>query len=87
MKDLTPYLPSLLQLESGLSSSGLLTSIKQRPDVWESIFKCSNSFQMTTDEFLDELEVNYSSLQLEKDLEITTFKFFSDVVENLESSK
>jgi len=58
MKDqLTPYLPALLQLQSGLNTVGLLSAMRKSPNVWEALFKCSNSFEMTADEFLDELGV------------------------------
>jgi hypothetical protein len=88
MKDqLTPYLPSLLQLQSGLNSSGLLDTMKKNPNVWEALFRSSNSFEMTVDDFLDELKVQYSSSQRQKDLEVSTFKFFCDVIENLERSR
>lgn len=85
MKDqLTSYLPALLQIQSGLNTGGLLDAIKNKPDVCEPVFKSGNTFEITADEFLDEFEITYSSSQLEKELEINTMKFFSDVVENLE---
>ena len=58
--------------------------IKNKSDVWEPVSKGGNTFEITADEFLDELEITYSSSQLEKDLEMNTIKFFSDVVENFE---
>lgn len=56
---LSLHLPSLLQIQCGLNTCGLLDAIKRKPDVWEPVFNRGNCFDITVDEFLDELEARY----------------------------
>ena len=76
-------LPQLMQLEEGLSSFGLLESIRRFPDSWRPIFIQSDRFQMTADQFLEEAAVEYSMSQILKDLEINTYKVFCDVIQGI----
>ena len=72
-----------MQLEEGLSSCGILESIRQFPDSWKPIFTHADVFKMTSDQFLDEVVVEYSSSQIVKDLEINTYKVFCDVMQSI----
>ena len=87
MKDqLTDYLPALLQIKGGLDVCGLMNTIKSHPDVWRPVFECGTIlFKITADEFLDSLDVQYSTSQMRKQEEVDTFKFFSDVIEKLDT--
>ena len=60
-----------------------MESIHQFPDSWKPIFTHSDVFQMTADQFLDEVVVEYSLSQIVKDLEINTYKVFCDVMQSI----
>jgi hypothetical protein len=79
------YLPALLQIQNGLQVCGLLKTIRENPVIWESVFKPTTVFTITADEFIDSLDVQYSTSQVKKSVEIDTFKFFCDVVENIDA--
>ena len=81
---LEKYLSSLLKNQKSLNVHGLVEAMRRKPDVWETVFKCGMGFYITADEFLDQLEVQYSPIQMQKEMEVDTFKFFCDVVEKLE---
>ena len=69
-----------MQLEEGLSVCNVLQSIQKFPSVWKVLFQPSQEFQMNSEKFLDEAVVEYITSQVLRDKEITTYKFFSDMV-------
>lgn len=73
-----------MQLEDGLSSCHLLDSIQKYPNVWKPLFQPSTTFHITADKFLDEAVVIHSDSQLWREMEITAYKFFCDVIQLLE---
>ena len=85
MKDqLCQYLPQLVQMESGLDDCGILNHMRRNTQIWKPVFASGNSFTITADEFQDNMTVNFSESQIRKDAEITTFKFFSDVLTSID---
>ncbi|XP_046844789.1 putative nuclease HARBI1 [Xenia sp. Carnegie-2017] len=78
-------LPQLLQIEQGLVNCGILKYIKLNPDLWRVLFVCGNIFQVSADYILDQIQVDFSSSQLEKEKEFDTFKYFADVLEAIDS--
>ena len=86
MKDqLCQYLPQLVQMESGLDYCGILNHIRRNTQIWKPVFASENFFTITADEFQDNMTVNFSESQIRKDAEITTFKFFSDVLTSIDA--
>lgn len=86
MKDqLCQYLPQLVQMESGLDDCGILNHMRRNTQIWKPVFASGNSFTITADEFQDNMTVNFSESQIRKDAEITTFKFFSDVLTSIDA--
>ena len=75
MCDQTPAgsLSSLVKLEAGLKTYGLLKSIRGSPDMWRPVFVpgCEPSVTATT--FLNELVVNFSLSDVKKQQEIDFF--------------
>ena len=71
------------QLKEGLVVCGLLEAIQKDPELFRPVFVHSDLFTVTSEEFLDELQVIYSEKQVEKMAEETTFKHFCDLVEHL----
>jgi hypothetical protein len=69
-----------MQLKEGLSVCNVLQSICKFPDVWKVIFQPSQEIQMTGEKFLDEAVVEYSTSQILREIEVTAYKFFSDVI-------
>lgn len=51
----------------------------------ESVVWVWNIFQVSAHCILDQIQVDFSSLQLEKENEIDTFKYFADVLKAIES--
>ena len=86
MKDqLCQYLPQLVQMESGLDDCGILNHMRRNTQIWKPVFASANFFTITADEFQDSMIVNFSESQIRKDAEITTFKFFSDVLTSIDA--
>lgn len=86
MKDqLCQYLPQLVQMESGLDDCGILNHMRRNTQTWKPVFTSGNFFTITADEFQDNMTVNFSESQIRKDAEITTFKFFSDVLTTIDA--
>ena len=77
-------LAQLQQLQEGLNSCNILDVVRNQPQVWEPVFVASNIFKISADEFLDQLEPQYSNSQAMKSKEVDTFKFFNDVIEKFE---
>ena len=75
------YLPQIMQLESGLMACGLMADMKNSPEIWRSLFESGNMFQVSAQELLNDMIINYSTSQLLKEKEIDTYKSFSDVLE------
>ena len=71
------------QLKEGLVVCGLLEAIQKHPELFKPLFVPSDLFTVTSEEFLEELQVVYSEKQVEKMAEELTFKHFCDLVEHL----
>ena len=72
----------LHQLREGFEIHGLLETIKEDPEGWRSIFTLSDYFQITIDDFLDNLKVAYSGQGLNYyDMEMNTYKAFVDCIQ------
>ena len=78
---LNEYLPALFQIIHGIEATGLLDVIRKSPEVWIPVFESGNNFNISPDEFLDQLVPHYSEYQSQKMAEIDCFKYFSDVVQ------
>ena len=86
MKDqLCQYLPQLVQMENGLDECGILNHMRRNTQIWKPVFASGNCYTITADEFQDNMTVNFSESQICKDAEITTFKFFSDVLTTIDA--
>ena len=77
------HLASVNAVGGGTFDCGILECIRQFPDSWKPIFTHSDVFQMTGDQFLDKVVVEYSSSQIVKDLEMNTYKVFCDVMQSI----
>ena len=78
-----PKLGMINQLKEGLVVCGLLEAIQKDPELFKPLFVPSDLFTVTSEEFLEELQVVYSEKQVEKMAEEVTFKHFCDLVEHL----
>ena len=59
-----------------------MAHMKNSPELWRSLFYSGNTmFQVSAEELLDDMIINYSTSQLLKEKEIGTYKSFSDVLE------
>ena len=63
----------------------LINHIRRNTQIWKPVFASENFFTITADEFQDNMTVNFSESQIRKDAEITTFKFFSDVLTSIDA--
>ena len=77
-------MPSILQVTEGLKIYGLLSSIRDNPDMWRSIFTLGGIPQLSPTTLLDEFIVNYSESQVTKEKEIDVFYHFSNYVNSLD---
>lgn len=59
--------------------------MRRDKELWKPVFANGSCFTIAADEFLDQIIVNFSESQLRKDAEINTYKFFSDVIESIDS--
>ena len=84
MYDRTPAgsLSSLVKLEEGLKTYGLLESIRGSPDMWRPVFVpgCEPSVTATT--FLIELVVDFSLSDVKKSSRKLTFSITSPTLSN-----
>lgn len=80
-----PQLGMISQLEDGLKTYGFLQEVKIAPNPFEPLFVAgaSKMFEVTSEEFLADLVVEYNEKQVERQAEEDTFKFFIDFVEFL----
>lgn len=72
-------------MESGLDDCGIIDHMRRNTQIWKPVFVSANFFTITADEFQDSMIVNFSESQIRKDAEITTFKFFSDVLTSIDA--
>lgn len=78
-------MPQLMQLEEGLSSCGVIASIREHPQLWEKVFlKKGSSEDITADDFMDQLVANFSAAQREKEKEIDVYKIFCDFLQAID---
>ena len=75
-----------MQLQNGLTSYGVLDTIRRCPNLWASALVSGICKPQSPDEFLDELEVKYSQSQLLKEKEVDVFLYFCEFVQSLDSS-
>ena len=78
-----PKLAMIKQLEEGLVLCGVLDQIRSHPVLFKPVFVEDATYVVTSDKLLDSLVVEYSEKQLERKAETTTFKHFSDFVDEL----
>ena len=79
------YLPQMLQIKSGLANCGMIKYIESNPELWRVLFESGNTFKISAEELLEQIVVHFSVSQLAKEKEIDTYKFFSDVLEGINS--
>ena len=84
---LSCYLPALLQITYGLEGCGLMGTIRRYPEIWRPVFESGNIFTITAEEFLENLNADYSESQISKLTEVDCFKFFCDVIESMDTGK
>ena len=78
-------LPQMMQLEEGLNSCGLLTSMRENLKLWEPLFDPDNtSLKLSAEKFLDEIIPTFSCSQICKEKEIDVYKIFCDYVQTLD---
>lgn len=75
----------MLQIESGLANCGMMKYVKSNPELWRVLFENGNIFNISAEELLEQIVVDFSVSQLAKEKEIDTYKFFSDVLEAIDS--
>lgn len=66
---MSEFLPALLQIAHGMEGCGLLEVVRRFPDIWQPVFGVGNSFQVTAEEFLENLDAEYSFSQIKKNAE------------------
>ena len=66
-------LPQLSQLEEGLNTYGLLSSIQQHPTVWEPVFVAGKGQPITASSLIGCFEVQHSNSQVKRDAESDTY--------------
>ena len=87
MYDFATYLPMLDQLVVGLNYCDVMVAVKGHPSIMEPIFvvKYASKFSPSANTLLDEIVADFSedgsNLKMK---EIDTFKFFSDLLQDLE---
>ena len=88
MYDQTPAgsLSSLVKLEEGLKTYGLLKSIREGPDMWRPVFVSGCMPSVTATNFLNELVVNFSLSDVKKQQEIDVFYHFTNFIQSLDSA-
>ena len=82
-------MPQLMQLQEGLSSCGLITSVREHPHLWNKAFTLSNSCSedVTAEDFMDQLVANFSMSQIQKEKEIEVYKLFCDFLRAIDQGK
>ena len=77
-----------MQLQEGLSSCGLITSVQEKPHLWENVFSFSKrSDDLTAEELMDQLVANFSISQVQKEKEIDVYKFFCDFLQAIDQGR
>ena len=66
-------LPQLSQLEEGLNTYGLLSSIQQHPTVWEPVFVGGKGQPITASSLIGCFEVQHSNSLVKRDAESDTY--------------
>ena len=69
-----------MQLEEGLCTCDVLSSIQEFPNVWKVIFQPSDEFKLNAGKFLDEVTVDYNNSQILREKEIVTYKLFCNMI-------
>ena len=79
--------PQLMQLQEGLSSCGVTTSVQENPYLWENVFSFTKHSQdLTAEELMDQLVANLSITQIQKK-EIDIYKFFCDFLQAIDQGR
>ena len=78
-----PKIPMLKELEEGLQLYGFLSEIRRDPAAFKPIFTASSCFDMTADDFLQQLVVHFSKQQFLRSKEEDLLKYFSDFIQTL----
>lgn len=80
--------PQLMQLQEGLSSCGVTTSVQENPYLWENVFSFTKHSQdLTAEELMDQLGANLSTTQIQKENEIDVYKFFCDFLQAIDQGR
>ena len=79
-------MPSILQLEEGLKTYGLLKSIRSNQTFWVPIFTKDDSSGITATQFLDQLLVQHSEFQVQKHQEIDVYYNFTSYIQSLDKA-
>lgn len=75
----------MLQIKTGLTNCGIMKYIESNPELWRLVFESGNTFKISAEELLEQIVVHFSVSQLAKEKETDTYKFFSDVLESINS--
>ena len=74
-----------MQLEEGLSSCGVIYSLREHPQLWEKVFlKNHSSEDIAADDFMGLLVANFSISQRNKEKEIDVYKMFCDFLQAID---
>lgn len=83
---LNNILPQVIQFQDGLSSYGILDTMRKSPDLWKPVFTNSELFKLSANNFIENLVAEFSESEILKTKEVDAFKLFNDFVEDLEES-
>ena len=73
-------MPHIMQLQEGLSACNVLSSARENPALWKTVFVPGFTISISPEEFLDQLIVQFSVAELCKEAEIDAYKYFCDFI-------
>ena len=87
MKDqIGDVLAELMEIKNGLEACGISSdNIKKHAELWQMMFKSGGFFNLSADEFLDELNAVFSDSQIRRNAEIDVYKYFCDAMISIDT--
>lgn len=76
---------SIVKLEEGLKTYGLLKSIREHPLMWKPVFVPGGAPSLTATAFLNELLVTFSLSDVKKQQEIDAYYHFTNYIQSLDT--